>query len=113
MSVSCENVPILGVVLGCMRRKVEGLHPWANETSVWREQGSVRHEDCAVQRRVCASLSAWRALRKGQVTAEGERRKRKRSGKVLYTPVHKAPAAAAPGPSNKRKKSKISLEGGK
>lgn len=70
---------------------------------------------CAVQRRARASRSVWRALRKGQVTAEGERRERKRSVKVLYTPLHQAPAAAVPGPSNEslfRKKSKLSLWGG-
>lgn len=64
--------------------------------------------------RVCASLSVCTALGKGQVTPEGERRKRKRSVNVLYTPVHKAPAV--PVPSNKslfRKNVKASLGGEK
>lgn len=52
-------------------------------------------------------------LRKVQATRGGERRKRKRNVRVLYTPVHKASAAAVPVPSNKSffmKKSKLSLE---
>lgn len=90
------------------------MHGWADETSVWREQGSVRLEGSVLGTRVCASLSVCTALGKGQVTPEGERRKRKRSVNVLYSPVHKAPAV--PVPSNKslfRKNVKASLGGGK
>lgn len=91
------------------------LHLWANETSVWREEGGEARALCWAGTCLCIS-ECVQSTEKRTITPEGERRKRNRTGKVLCTPVYKAPAAAVPVPSNKslfRKKAKLSLEGEK